>query len=149
MTISAPSWTVLGLTGMGVVPYSTRNATQSLAPIDQAAANVYRDVNGVLRSTAGGQFFKYRSEIKCTDQRPFSVDGVWPGRVITVSCIATLAYEDSSAAQPQRTPVVGSEVSEGGWIIYRPILEMMVLDFAVEEDEYGAAVSWSMRLEEV
>lgn len=141
--------TVLELTGVGVVPYSTRAATQTLEPIQQAFANVYRDVNGTLRNVGAEQFQKYKSTISCTDQRPFAADGVWPGKLVTVSCIATLAYEDVTDAMPQRTAVAGSEVSESGWVVYRPQLSMMVTGFSIQTDEWGAEVSWRMDLEEV
>lgn len=138
--------TVLVLDGIGVVPYSTRAAKQTLEPIQQASANVYRDVNGTLRNVAGSSFLKYKSTISCTDQRPIAIDGVWPGKLVTVSCIQTLAYNSSD---PSRTAVNGSEFTEGGWTFYRPKLDMMVIAFSVETDEWGADVSWRMDLEEV
>ncbi len=148
MTIAAPEWTLLQLTGMGIVPYSTRAATQSLEPIAQAGASIYRDVNGVLRSVGGTQFQKYRSAISCKDMRPLAIDGVWPGKVLSVDCIQTLAYL-TSGGSPARAVVPGSSFNEGDWTFYRPRLAMMVLSFSLEEDEYEAAVSWSMQLEEV
>jgi hypothetical protein len=147
MPFSDPTWTVLELTGMGVIPYSSREATQTLEPIQQAAANLYRDVNGVLRSAGGEQFQKYRSTISCSDQRPFANDGVWPGKLVTVKCIATLAYE--TGGSPARTVVSGSSFTEGDWTFYRPELNMMVLSFGLQYDEYKAVVGWSMELEEV
>lgn len=140
---------VLVLEGVGVVPYSTRAAKQTLEPISQAGAGVYRDVNGTLRSVANASFNKYKSTISCTDQRPFAVDGVWPGKTVTVSCIATLAYLDQSGATPARTAVTASSVTEGDWIFYRPKLDMMVTGFSIDYDEYGAEVGWRMDLEEV
>jgi hypothetical protein len=150
MPIVEPELTVLTLTGMGVVPDSTRGAAQTLEPINQAAANLYRDVNGVMRAAGGTQFFKYRSTINCTDQRPFAVDGVWPGKLITVGCIQTLAYLTASGSgSPERDAVAGSEFTEGDWTFYRPELDMMVLSFSVQTDEYGGEVGWQMTLEEV
>lgn len=146
--IASPTWTLLTLTGIGVVPYSTRAASQTLEPIGQAAANVYRDVNGTLRATGGTSFQKYKSTITCTDQRPVAIDGVWPGRTVTVGCIQTLAYL-TSGGSPARTVVTGSDLIEGDWTFYRPELDMMVVGFSVQEDEYGAEVSWRMDLEEV
>lgn len=148
MTISSPSWTVLELNGMGVVPYSTRAAVQTLEPIEQAGAGIYRDVNGVLRQAGGTSFRKYKSTISCTDMRPFAIDGVWPGKLVTVGCIQTLAYL-TAGGSPQRTPVTGSSFTEGLWTFYRPQLAMMVISFSIQEDEYGAEVGWSMSLEEI
>lgn len=152
MTITEPTWTVLELTGMGVVPYSSRKAQQTLEPIAQAGANIKRDVNGGLHVLGGSQFQKYKSTITCTDQRPFASDGVWPGKVVTVSCIAELAYQGASAS-PERTPVAGSTYTEGEgehqWFFYRPQLVMMIRSFRLNYDEYGAEVGWTMELEEV
>lgn len=141
--------TVLELTGVGVVPYSTRAATQTLEPIQQAFANVYRDVNGTLRNAGGEQFQKYKSTISCTDQRPVALDGVWIGKVVTVSCVAHLSYPTSSGSMLQRSVVSGSSFEEGDWTFYRPQLTMMVTAFSTQTDEYGAEVSWTMSLEEV
>lgn len=141
--------TVLELSGMGVVPYSTRGAVQTIEPIEQAGAGQYRDVNGIMRNVGGTAFQKYRSTISCTDQRPFAIDGFWQGKVVTVSCIQEFSYPEGSDAAPQRTPVSGSEYTEAGWIHYRPQLTMMVTGFSAQTDEYGADVSWSMTLEEV
>lgn len=146
--IASPTWTLLTLSGFGVVPYSTRGASQTLEPIQQAAANVYRDVNGVLRVTGGTQFQKYKSTISCTDQRPFAVDGIWPGKLVTVGCVATLAYL-TSGGSAQRTAVSGSSFTEGSYTFYRPSLNMMVVGFSIQEDEYGAEIGWQMELEEV
>lgn len=149
MTIASPEWTVLRITGLGVVPYSTRAATQSLEPIGQAAANIYRDVNGVLRTVGGTTSFqKYRSAISGSDMRPIAVNGVWPGKLVTVQCITTLAYLTDTEA-PARAVVPGSSFVEGDWTFYRPQLAMMVLSYSLEEAEYEGAVSWSMELEEV
>ena len=149
MTIAAPEWTVLRITGLGVVPYSTRAATQSLEPIGQAAASIYRDVNGVLRSVGGTTAFqKYRSTISGKDMRPIAVNGVWPGKLVTVQCIATLGYL-TATEQPARTVVPGSSFVEGDWTFYRPELAMMVISWSLEEAEYEGAISWSMELEEV
>ena len=149
MTIVAPEWTVLRITGLGVVPYSTRAATQSLEPIGQAGANIYRDVNGVLRSVGGTTAFqKYRSTISGNDMRPIAVNGVWPGKLVTVQCIATLGYLTATAL-PARSVVPGSSFIEGDWTFYRPELGMMVLSWSLKEAEYEGAISWSMELEEV
>lgn len=141
--------TVLELSGIGIVPYSTRGATQTLEPINSASAGIYRDVNGTLRNVGGSSFQKYRSTIQCQDQRPAALDGVWPGKLVTVTCIQELAFEDVTGSAPQRDTVTGSERAEGGWVFYRPVLAMMVTGFSVQTDEYGGEVSWRMDLEEV
>jgi hypothetical protein len=117
--------------------------------IGQAAANIYRDVNGVLRTVGGATpFQKYRSSISCKDMRPVAVNGVWPGKLVTVQCIATLGYL-TAMELPARSVVPGSSFVEGDWTFYRPELSMMVLSWSLEEAEYEGAISWSMELEEV
>lgn len=142
--------TVLTLDGMGIVPYSTRGAVQTLDYYEGAAANIYTDVNGVTRVAGGTQFQKYKSNISCSDQRPIAADGVWPGKIVTVGCIAELAYR-TSEGPPSRTPVEGSEVVDTGsdYTIYRPLLTMMVMNLSIQKNEWGAEVGWSMDLLEV
>lgn len=148
MTITAPEWTVLRLTGMGVVPYSTRAAKQTLSHIGQSQKGLYRDVNGVLRNVGGTQFQKYASTISCSDIKPFASDGVWPGKQVTVSCISELSYL-TAGGSPARDVVSGSSYTEGDWTFYRPELVMLVMSFNIDRDEYGDETSWSMQLEEV
>lgn len=140
--------TVLELSGIGIAPYSTRGATQSLDPIGSASATIYRDVNGVLRTVAGSSFQKYKTTISCQDQLPAALDGVWPGKLVTVKCIQELSYL-TAGGSPSRTVVSGSSRTEGSFTFYRPQLDMMVTGFSVQTDEWGAEVSWRMDLEEV
>lgn len=148
MPFSAPTWTVLELTGIGVVPYSSRKAQQSLEPIGQAAANFMRDVNGNGHVIGGTQFRKYKSTISCNDQRPFANDGTWPGTTVTVKCIAELSYLTATGS-PSRTVVSGSSYTEGDWTFYRPELSMVIRNYRLNYDEYGAEVGWTMELEEL
>ena len=138
---------VLSLSGIGVPPYSARGATQTLEPIDQAA-QLRRTVNGALVDLSRSEFRKYRSTISCSDQQPPAVDGLWPGQIVTVGCIAELSYL-TSGGSPARMPVGGSVRTEGSYTFYRPSLSMRVVGFSQERDEFGAVVSWSLQLEEV
>jgi hypothetical protein len=143
--VSDPSTTVLRLWGVGVPPYSARGLNQTLEPIE-ASVHVERTINGGLLDLSHEQFRKYKSTITGSDQQPPAVDGVWPGQLVTVDCVVELAYPEY--ASPQRTAVPTSERSESGWNFYRPRLEMVIVGFAVDRDEYGAQVGWSMNLEE-
>jgi hypothetical protein len=138
---------VLSLSGFGVPPYSARGASQSLEPIGQAQ-QLRRTINASLIDVSRPEFRKYRSTISCSDQQPPAVDGVWPGQIVTVDCIAELSYP-TSGGNPARTVVPGSSRTEGDFTFYRPRLTMRVLNFSHETDEFGAVVSWSMQLEEV
>jgi hypothetical protein len=141
--------TVLVLQGIGVALYSTRFASQTLEPLGQAAATIYRDVNGVLRqATPQTGFQKYRSQISCSDLWPFAAGGIWPGLEVTVDCAAWLSYA-TEGGSPERTVVEGSEREVGTFTFYRPRLAMMVVAWKINENEAGAAATWSLDLEEV
>ena len=139
--------TVLTLSGIGVPPYSARGLTQTLEPIG-SAAQLRRTVNGALVDLSDSAFRKYQSTISCQDQEPPAVDGVWPGKTVTVECVAELCFLTSGGA-PARPVVAGSQRVEGEFTFYRPELTMLVTGFSVSRDEYGAAVSWQLQLEEV
>lgn len=149
--------TLLELTGVGVPPYSARGLTQSLQPIAQAVS-VGRTVNGTLINMSATQMQKYSSVISGIDQE--SPVMVWPGTLVTVDCIAELAVEgesesvtesdsDSEAQIFDRPHVPGSIHYGDGFTFYRPRLDMMVVGLTISRDEWGAAVTWSLSLEEV
>jgi len=138
--------TLLVLWGIGIPDYSARGLTQTLEPIE-ASANVRRTVNGALVDFSHAQFRKYKSTISCQDQEPPAIDGVWPGHVVTVDCVAELSYP--ATGSPARPVVPGSARSDGAFVFYRPRLEMRVTGFSVSLDEYGATTHWQMDLEEV
>ncbi len=66
------------------------------------------------------QFRKYKSSISCRDQEPPAIDGVWPGHVVTVECVAELSYP--TGGSPARPVVSGSTRTQGGFVFYRPQL---------------------------
>ena len=137
--------TILTLVGIGLPLYSARGLTQTLVPIEQSGAP-RRTINGDLVETAGVQFRKYRSSITGSDQRPPAFDGIWAGTQIEVDCIVALAYPEYGPAQ--RPVVTGSHFQESGYNFYRPRLQMTVIAFTLETDEWGAVVSWTLELEE-
>jgi hypothetical protein len=146
--ITANSFTVLRMVGVGVPPYSARGVKQSLAVIDQAS-QMRRTVNGTLIDISFSGFRKYKSTISGTDQRPPNFDGKWPGLTVVVDCIAELSYTPDEGETPQRTVVPGSDTTEGAHVTYRPRLTMKIVALSIDEDEYGASIAWSMDLEEV
>src|SRR4029078_9854115 len=111
--------TLLELVGIGVPPYSARGLSQSLAPIDQAV-NIVRAIDGSLLDMSYAPFRKYKSSISCDDQQAPAVDGVWPGQLLTVSCVAELCVADPGV--PDRPVVPGSQRTAEGFIYYRPVL---------------------------
>jgi len=139
--------TLLVLSGIGVAPYSARGLEQTLQPID-AAAQLRRTINGALRNLSETQLRKYTTTISGSDQLSPAVNGIWPGKTVTVDCIAELCYPTASGS-PDRSVVSGSSRVEGAMTYYRPQLSMMVTEWQLREDEYGRQVSWSLQLEEV
>lgn len=140
------SETILDLDLIAIPNGASRGITQTLDPIEAASA-LRRTVNGGLVSIGSPQFQKYKSTVSCTDQVPPALDGVWPGQVLTVLCVAELCYSNSGS--PTRDTVSGSERTEGDFTWYRPQLSMMVRNFTTSTNEFGAVVGWSLDLEEV
>lgn len=138
--------TVLRLWGIGVPPYSARGLVQNITPID-ASVHLRRTVNGRMVDLSHDQFRKYASTITGSDQSPPAVDGIWPGQQVTVDCIVELAYPEYDGGN-LREEVPGSKRQETGFWFYRPRLHMVVRNFTIERNEYGAVVGWTMDLEE-
>lgn len=146
--------TILTLTGMGIPDYSARGLTQTLTPIG-ASVVMHRTVNGELVDVSPEQMRKYQSAISGDDQEPPALEGIWPGMQLTVGCMVELARQggetetETGTDALERPAVAGSIRYAGGFVFYRPVLTMLVIGFSVERDEWGAAISWSLQLEEV
>ena len=91
---------------------------------------------------------KYKSTITGSDVDPPALDGIWPSIVLTVDCVPELGYL-TAAGSPGRAVVPGSSRVAGAWTYYRPRLDMRVMSYTANTDEYGAAVDWSIDLEEL
>ena len=137
--------TDLVLTGLGVVDFSARGLTEQLTPVNAGALR--RTVNGVLVDVSDTLFRKYTLSISAADQEPPAFDGAWRGLEVTVDAVSQLAHP--TASSPGRTVVPGSSRVVGSFTVYRPRLVMLIEDFNVERDEWGAATSWTLDLEEV
>src|SRR4051812_15796454 len=83
--------TLLAINAIGLPPYAHRGLTQTLEPIAQAA-NARRTINGVLVDLSEDQFYKYSSQITCSDQDVPAFDGAFPGKIVTVDCVIELSY---------------------------------------------------------
>lgn len=139
--------TLLVLEGVGLPRWAGRGIVQTLEPIG-ASVQMKRTVNGHLRDLSYAQFRKYSSKITCTDLRAPALDGIWPGQQVTVSCVAELAYR-AAGGEAERDVVSGSERTENGFVFYRPILVMRVVNFKSSIDEWKADIAWEMDLEEI
>ena len=142
------AFTVLRMIGVGVPPYSARGLRQTIAPIDQSSS-LRRTVNGSLKDISFSGFRKYKTTISGTDQRPPNFDGSWPGKIVTIDCIAELSYTPDEGQSRQRPAVPGSEHTEGAHTVYRPRLECRIINFQQDHDEYDAAIGWTLDAEEI
>ncbi len=142
-----PEGTLLVLSVGGVPLYSARDLEQSLDPI-KAAAVTRRTINGTLVDLSVNTFHKYESKIRCSDVEAPALDGIYPGQILTVDCVAELVYKTAGGA-PTRTVVSGSVRTVGSYTIYRPRLTMMVVGLEQRLSEYEHEVRWELELEEV
>lgn len=145
MTLPAEG-TLLVLSVGGVPLYSARDIEQTLQPI-KAAQSARRTVNGLLVDLSVTAFHKYESKISCTDVEAPALDGIFPGLMLTVDCVAELVYQ--TGGSPSRTVVSGSARTVGAYTIYRPRLSMMVVGLEQRLGEAGHESRWSLDLEEV
>jgi hypothetical protein len=148
--MATPRDTLLVISGDNgdlIAAYSARGLTQTLDHIDAAAVTA-RTVNGALIDLSPSQFRKYKSQISCTDVETPALDGVWPGMVVTVDCVAELGFL-TAGSSAQRPIVPGSDRVAGAWTYYRPRLDMRVTQYTVSRDEYGHMIDWSLSLEEL
>jgi hypothetical protein len=93
------------------------------------------------------QMRKYRLEVTGNDQAPPALDGLWVGMAVTVNCHVEIAYP--AGGSPERSPVSGSERTEGSYTYYRPQFTMMIVEHQIAREEWEQAVNWSLALEEV
>jgi hypothetical protein len=126
-------------------PYSARGLTQTLELIDTAPPR--RTINGELDGETPAAFRKYRSTITCEDLRAPALDGAYRGQAVVVDCVAELSYPSGGSAG--RPVVPDSERTEGGFVFYRPRLQMRVIDIRVSYSEWDAEYSWQIDLEEI
>lgn len=126
--------TLLGLDfedgGVSLSEYAARGIKAGIGPID-AAKQSRRDINGTLVDTSNPAFRKYRLSLSCDDmdspgfgEVTTDADGHWPGDRVFVTVLPHMA---SAGAMN---------------------LTMLLKDWNVERDEWGAATSWSAELEQ-
>lgn len=151
---------------------SARGCKQTLAPLK--ALNTCRTIDGRLLSM-DPVLDKYVSTIVCSDRVPPALEGLSLGTRLRVECLQHIVtplikgggkITLSRPAVPESVlffcdteelPVSLSKENEAdlcaytqeGHLIYRPILDMMVMEYAVETEEWNASTSWKMVLHEV
>ena len=123
-------YTDLVISGVGLPDFAVRGVKQTIRPIDQAS-RLERTVNGNLVNLGDPAFRKYRTTISGSDQEAPALGDVWPGRVVTVTSIVSLASSDSTGP--------ASPVSFTG----------LVRSFEVSVDEWSATVDWTLEIEQI
>jgi hypothetical protein len=138
--------TLLVMTPTGVPLYAARGLTQTLTPVQEAKPPPRRTINGEARFLGGIQMRKYDSVITCADQNAPPFSGLWPGDDIVVDCVCELSHLDVTGNTPERTVV--SQRVVGDFVLYRPRIEFMVVDFDQSFQEYAAEYVWRLTLTE-
>lgn len=141
----------LSFSVIGFPSGSVRGVEERLEPIKIDNA-LRRTVNAALVDFSDSAFQKYQVQVTlpaAVNTSPAALSGIWIGQQVTVDCVSRLIYEDTTAGAGERTAVPGSEITEGGFVSYRPRLTMLVVDWSIVTDEAGAAIGWTLYLEEV
>lgn len=103
--------TNLTLSGIGIVPFSARDISESLSAID--GGSLRRTINGTLTDLTLTAFQKFRVTISGQDIQPPAFDGVWRGKEVTVGCVSELGKQLTltsgvGSVAIGRKPVTGS-----------------------------------------
>lgn len=158
----------------GFPPFSARGCEQELTPIENG--EFHRNINGDLIYLGSDTHARYKSTIKCNDKAAIATDGLYRGREIELGCIQRL-WQKFEANQTElvldKIPVAGSlyaysddktEITilkvngknitlaapnPGGYLCYRPLLSMRVVQYSLNTNEWGIKVGWKMECEEI
>lgn len=158
----------------GFPPFSARGCEQELTPISEG--DFHRNINGDLIYLGADTHTKYKSIIKCNDKAAIATDGLYRGREIELGCIQRLwqkfeinqhelyldkvpvegslyAYSNDEAEIPiMRSDdkyVLLTTPNSGGYICYRPLLNMRIIQYSLNTNEWGIKVGWQMECEEI
>ncbi len=157
--------------GNSLPPFSARECTQILTPIPEGTLR--RTINGILVCTGNRAHRKFQSTLSCKDKAAPALGGVWKGSLLKVGCMQSLTqavphgtlriqlereavtlhlYEESGKLwqleKDENRFVLIPFDFPGGFITYRPLLLMVVRNYHLETDEWGATVGWKLELEE-
>lgn len=142
--------TLLTISSFGNMVFQARGLVQTLELIGESAQTA-RTINGTLIDLSAPQFRKYSSKISVGSEVYVPpLDGIFPGQVVTIDCVCSLAYPTGSIGFPKRPVISGSMWQENGYTFYRPQLVMMLTaPPSLSFDEWKNVVSWSADFEEV
>lgn len=167
--------TILVLGDLEIPAGAARGITQTLQPIDNG--DVRRTINGTLTDLTRVVNRKFASQISIADQATPAIAELFKGQTLLVESITKLRQNVSPPSTTEtliRDPVVSSVLGRdaactpitptivGGtgnrditfatpvvMIEFRPILNMMILQYSLNTDEYGAEEGWTLDLEEI
>lgn len=126
--MTANNTTLLSIDSLTFSDYATRGITCSLRP--EPNGNLERDWNGNLIDLTIENFRKYQVSIACTDQEGPPFADVWKG---------------SGPYTVRLVPQLIGDVPSTDNIL---TLSMMVDDWNISRDEYGAETGWQLDLRE-
>jgi len=115
--------------GLDIPDDAARGITMTLEPI-AASSKMERTLNGELIDVSDPAFRKYRVTLTCSDMEVPSLIQVWPGTQLTITCLPDLGGNDGS----------------GGAMV---LICLVAEPWKVSADEWGAAKTWSLALEQV
>lgn len=166
--------TELSISIGGFPPFSARGCEQELMPIIQG--EFHRTVNGDLIYLGEDTHTKYKSTITCKDKTAIATDGIYRGSEIKLGCIQRLWQKispnqnfvtldkmpvgDSVFAidsdnfpiqiiETQNQTVELKTPHNGGFICYRPLLNMRITQYKLNTNEWGIKVGWQIECEEI
>lgn len=162
--------TELEISRGGFPPLSARGCKQELIPL--TLGSFHRTIQQKL-VFVGEETKKYKTIISCKDQSALATDGLYPGAVVTVACIQNLWQKiNGTSCVLDKQPVPGSvegivlskdsiapesitdrtvtfKESIEGFVRYRPLLTMRVVNYTLMTDEWQIAVGWTLEMEEI
>lgn len=145
--MATPYETLLAINGVTLPVASARGIRQTLDPIEQATS-FRRTVNMKLRNTAPPQAQKlYKITITCDDINAPMWDGLYIGMPVVVDCMSELFFLTVGGV-PEKPVVPGSERIWGAVTFYRPQITGQITSFGDSNEEYEAARSWMIEIEE-
>lgn len=166
--------TELSISIGGLPPFSARGCEQELTPIIQG--EFHRTINGDLIYLGEDTHTKYKSLITCNDKTVIATDGLHRGNEIQLGCIQRLWQKvapDQKEIILDKIPVPGSvyaidnnsatieivnedgrkvmltEPNNGGFVCYRPLLSMRIIQYKLRTNEWGVKVGWQIECEEI
>jgi hypothetical protein len=169
------SMATLQISGMGFPPYSTNNCTQTLEMIPQG--EFVRTLEGDLVFVGTTQNHKYKTLIQGEDVNAPTLSMLSCGRQVLVHCIQPLWQEiaepqavlhrppsvsepiaaitqQGDSVQvieetPQHVRIIDDDAPFPIFLVYYPILSMLVRSFTIEGSTEEQPTNWRLELEEI